>query len=123
TTSSRSRSRATGSPVSPTTSRVCSRNASTVASRFTPTSSTSDVRRDGITRTPHAMRFNPRARSLDTLQDYPPSEFRYLLDLACDLKRAKCARTEQQHLRGKEICLILDKTSIRTRCAFEVACH
>ena len=69
------------------------------------------------------MRFNLRARSLDTVQDYTPSEFRYLLDLACDLKRAKCARTEQQHLSGKEICLILDRTSIRTRCAFEVACH
>ena len=69
------------------------------------------------------MRFNLRVRSLDTVQDYTPSEFRYLLDLARDLKRAKCTRTEQQHLSGKEICLILDKTSIHTRCAIEVACH
>ena len=57
------------------------------------------------------------------MQDYTPREFRYLLDLARDLKRAKYARTEQQHLRGKEIALIFEKTSTRTRCAFEVACH
>jgi ornithine carbamoyltransferase len=69
------------------------------------------------------MQFNLRTRSLRTVQDYTPREFRYLLDLACDLKRAKYARTEQQHLRGKEICLIFEKSSIRTRCAFEVACH
>ena len=69
------------------------------------------------------MSFNLRNRSLLTVQDYTPREFRYLLDLARDLKRAKYARTEQQHLAGKEICLIFEKTSTRTRCAFEVACH
>jgi ornithine carbamoyltransferase len=69
------------------------------------------------------MSFNLRNRSLLTVQDYTPREFRYLLDLARDLKRAKYARTEQQHLLGKEICLIFEKTSTRTRCAFEVACH
>ena len=69
------------------------------------------------------MSFNLRNRSLLTVQDYTPREFRYVLDLARDLKRAKYARTEQQHLRGKEICLIFEKTSTRTRCAFEVACH
>ena len=69
------------------------------------------------------MSFNLRNRSLLTVQDYTPREFRYLLDLARDLKRAKYARTEQQHLAGKEICLIFEKTSTRTRCAFEVACY
>ncbi|HWK63366.1 MAG TPA: ornithine carbamoyltransferase [Rhizobiaceae bacterium] len=69
------------------------------------------------------MSFNLRNRSLLTVQDYTPREFRFLLDLARDLKRAKYARTEQQHLTGKEICLIFEKTSTRTRCAFEVACH
>ena len=69
------------------------------------------------------MSFNLRNRSLLTVQDYTQREFRYLLDLARDLKRAKYARTEQQRLAGKEICLIFEKTSTRTRCAFEVACH
>jgi len=69
------------------------------------------------------MSFNLRNRSLLTVQDYTQREFRYLLDLARDLKRAKYARTEQEHLKGKEICLIFEKTSTRTRCAFEVACH
>jgi len=69
------------------------------------------------------MSFNLRNRSLLTVQDYTPREFRYLLDLARDLKRAKYARTEQKHLAGKEICLIFEKTSTRTRCSFEVACY
>ena len=69
------------------------------------------------------MSFNLRNRSLLTVQDYTPREFRYLLDLARDLKRAKYARTEQKHLEGKEVCLIFEKTSTRTRCAFEVACY
>ncbi len=69
------------------------------------------------------MSFNLRNRSLLMVQDYTPREFRYLLDLARDLKRAKYARTEQKHLADKEICLIFEKTSTRTRCAFEVACH
>jgi len=69
------------------------------------------------------MSLNLRNRSLLTVQDYTQREFRYLLDLARDLKRAKYARTEQEHLKGKEIVLIFEKTSTRTRCAFEVACH
>jgi ornithine carbamoyltransferase len=69
------------------------------------------------------MSLNLRNRSLLTVQDYSQREFRYLLDLARDLKRAKYARTEQEHLKGKEIVLIFEKTSTRTRCAFEVACH
>jgi ornithine carbamoyltransferase len=69
------------------------------------------------------MSFNLRNRSLLTVQDYTPREFRYLLDLARDLKRAKYSGTEQKHLQGKEICLIFEKTSTRTRCSFEVACY
>ena len=69
------------------------------------------------------MSFNLRNRSLLTVQDYTQREFRYVLDLARDLKRAKYARTEQKHLLDKEIVIIFEKTSTRTRCAFEVACH
>jgi ornithine carbamoyltransferase len=69
------------------------------------------------------MAFNLRNRSLLTVQDFTVREFRYLLELARDLKRARYARTEQKHLEGKEICLIFEKTSTRTRCAFEVACY
>ena len=69
------------------------------------------------------MAFNLRNRSLLTVQDYTQREFRYLLDLARDLKRAKYARTEQKHLLDKEIVIIFEKTSTRTRCAFEVACY
>lgn len=69
------------------------------------------------------MSFNLRNRSLLTIQDYTQREFKYLLDLARDLKRAKYAKTEQKHLLDKEICLIFEKTSTRTRCAFEVACY
>src|SRR4029077_4554633 len=69
------------------------------------------------------MAFNLRNRSLLTVQDFTQREFHYLLDLARDLKRAKYARTEQEHLKGKEIVLIFKKTSTATRCAFEVACH
>ena len=69
------------------------------------------------------MSFNLRNRSLLTVQDMTQREFRYLLDLARDLKRAKYARSEQKALNGKEICLIFEKTSTRTRCAFEVACY
>ena len=69
------------------------------------------------------MRFTLRNRPLSTVQDFTPREFRDLLDLARDLKRAKYARTEQQHLRGKEVCLIFERSSTRTRCALEVACY
>jgi ornithine carbamoyltransferase len=69
------------------------------------------------------MSFNLRNRSLLTVQDLTQREFQYLLDLARDLKRAKYAGTEQERLKGREIVLIFEKTSTRTRCAFEVACH
>jgi ornithine carbamoyltransferase len=55
--------------------------------------------------------------------DYTPDEIRYLLDLAAELKAAKKDGTETQHLRTKEICLIFEKTSTRTRCSFEVAAY
>lgn len=69
------------------------------------------------------MAFNLRNRSLLTVQELTPREFQFLLDLARDLKRAKVARVEQPRLVGKNVCLIFEKTSTRTRCAFEVACH
>ncbi|MCX7275800.1 MAG: ornithine carbamoyltransferase [Burkholderiales bacterium] len=69
------------------------------------------------------MAFNLRNRSLLTLQDFTPEDIRYLLDLAADLKRAKTAGTETPRLQGKNIALIFEKASTRTRCAFEVAVH
>ena len=62
-------------------------------------------------------------RNFLKLLDYTPEEIRYLLDLARDLKAAKKAGKEEQHLKGKNIALIFEKTSTRTRCAFEVASH
>ena len=55
------------------------------------------------------------------LLDYKPEEIKFLLDLAADLKKAKKAGTEKQYLKGKNIALIFEKSSTRTRCAFEVA--
>ena len=69
------------------------------------------------------MGFNLKGRSFLKVMDFSQREMRYLLDLSRDLKRAKYAGTEQQHLKGKNICLIFEKTSTRTRCAFEVAAH
>ena len=67
------------------------------------------------------MAINLRGRSLLSLQHHTPGEIRYLLDLARDLKHAKTTGNERQMLRGKSIALIFEKTSTRTRCAFEVA--
>ncbi|WP_299706407.1 ornithine carbamoyltransferase [uncultured Tateyamaria sp.] len=67
------------------------------------------------------MAFNLKGRSFLKLLDFDQRELRYLLDLSRDLKRAKYSGTEQQHLRGKNICLIFEKSSTRTMCAFEVA--
>jgi ornithine carbamoyltransferase len=64
--------------------------------------------------------YNLRNRSFLTLMDYSPKEINYLLDLSRDLKRAKYAGTEQQKLRGKNIVLLFEKDSTRTRCSFEV---
>src|SRR5215203_2875877 len=64
-----------------------------------------------------------RGRHLLTLADYSPEELTYLLDLAVDLKAAKRDGREEQRLVGKEIVLIFEKDSTRTRCAFEVAAY
>lgn len=69
------------------------------------------------------MAYNLRNRSFLKLLDFTPKEIQYLLDLARDLKRAKYAGTEQPRLKGKNIALIFEKTSTRTRCAFEVAAY
>ena len=69
------------------------------------------------------MAFNLRNRSFLKLLDFTPREINFLLDLAADLKKAKYTGTEQPHLKGKNIALIFEKTSTRTRCAFEVAAH
>ena len=62
-------------------------------------------------------------RNFLALADYSADEIRYLLDLSAELKAAKKEGREEQRLKGKEIALIFEKTSTRTRCAFEVACH
>jgi ornithine carbamoyltransferase len=67
------------------------------------------------------MAFNLRNRSFVKLLDYTPEEIKFLLELSKDLKKAKYAGTEQQKLKGKNIALIFEKDSTRTRCAFEVA--
>ena len=69
------------------------------------------------------MAFNLRNRSFLKLLDFTPKEIQYLLDLARDLKRAKYTGTEQPRMKGKNIALIFEKTSTRTRCAFEVAAY
>ncbi|EKO3923276.1 ornithine carbamoyltransferase [Vibrio metschnikovii] len=67
------------------------------------------------------MAFNLRQRNFLKLLDFTPQEIQFLLSLAADLKRAKYAGTEQKTLLGKNIALIFEKASTRTRCAFEVA--
>ena len=67
------------------------------------------------------MSFNLKNRNFLTLMDFTPREIQFLLDLAIQLKKAKYAGTEQQKLKGKNIALIFEKDSTRTRCAFEVA--
>ncbi len=67
------------------------------------------------------MPFNIRNRHLLKLADFSQKEIKFLLDLSVDLKKAKYTKTEQQHLKGKNIALIFEKSSTRTRCAFEVA--
>ncbi|MET8541725.1 ornithine carbamoyltransferase [Kitasatospora sp. NPDC004799] len=69
------------------------------------------------------MAFNLRNRHFLKELDFTPQEFRFLVDLAAGLKAAKYAGTEQPRLRGRNIALIFEKTSTRTRCAFEVAAH
>jgi ornithine carbamoyltransferase len=66
------------------------------------------------------MAFNLRNRSFLKLLDFTPKEINFLLDLAADLKKAKYAGTEQPTMKGKNIVLLFEKDSTRTRCAFEV---
>jgi len=67
------------------------------------------------------MAFNLRNRSFLKLLDFTPREIDFLLDLSMDLKAAKYGGYEQARLTGKNIALIFEKASTRTRCAFEVA--
>jgi ornithine carbamoyltransferase len=67
------------------------------------------------------MAVNLKGRSFLTLMDFTPEEIRYLLDLAADLKSKKRIGSTEYSLKGKNIVLLFEKTSTRTRCAFEVA--
>lgn len=67
------------------------------------------------------MAYNLRNRNFLKLLDFTPGEIRFLLDLSLELKKAKYAGTEQPQLKGKNIALIFEKASTRTRCAFETA--
>ena len=69
------------------------------------------------------MAFNLKDRHFLKLLDFSPEEINYLLELAADLKNAKYKGSEQPLLTGKNVALIFEKTSTRTRCAFEVAAH
>ena len=69
------------------------------------------------------MGFNLRNRSFTSLLDFTPREIRFLLKLSADLKSAKYGGYEQQRLKGKNIAVIFEKTSTRTRVAFEVAAY
>ena len=67
------------------------------------------------------MKPNLKKRNFLKLLDFTPAEITYLLDLSLELKKAKKTGTEEQKLKGKNIALIFEKASTRTRCAFEVA--
>lgn len=69
------------------------------------------------------MSYNLRNRSFVKLLDFTPQEIRFLLNLARDLKAAKYGGYEQPRLKGRNIALIFEKSSTRTRCAFEVAAY
>jgi ornithine carbamoyltransferase len=69
------------------------------------------------------MAFNLRNRSFVKLLDFSPAEIKFLLKLSADLKAAKYGGYEQQHLKGKNIALIFEKSSTRTRTSFEVAAY
>ena len=66
------------------------------------------------------MAFNLKGRSFLTLLDFTSAEIQHLIDLAWTLKKAKYAGTEVPRLQGKNVCLLFQKDSTRTRCAFEV---
>ena len=64
-----------------------------------------------------------KGRDFLTLKDFTPEEIEYLVDLAASLKARKKAGIVERDMRGKNVALIFEKTSTRTRCAFEVAAH
>ena len=66
---------------------------------------------------------NLYGRDFLKLLDYTPEEITYLLDVAADLKDKKKKGIPMDVLRGKNVALIFEKTSTRTRCSFEVAAH
>lgn len=66
---------------------------------------------------------NLKGRHFLTLKDFTPEEITYLLDLSAELKRKKKEGIPVDHYRGKNVALIFEKNSTRTRCAFEVAAH
>jgi ornithine carbamoyltransferase len=74
-----------------------------------------------ISQTTTDNEFNLRSKHFLKLDDFTPQEISFLLDMATELKAAKYAGKEVQHLQGKQIALIFEKDSTRTRCAFEVA--
>jgi len=69
------------------------------------------------------MKINLKNRHFLKLLDFTPEEITYLLDLSAELKKAKKSGKETQHLKGRSIALIFEKSSTRTRCAFEVAAY
>ncbi len=69
------------------------------------------------------MAFNLRNRNFLKLLDFTPKEIKFMLDLAADLKKAKYNGTEQHNLKNKNVALIFEKSSTRTRCAFETAVY
>jgi len=69
------------------------------------------------------MAFNLRNRSFVKLLDFTPAEIKFLLKLSADLKAAKYGGYEQQRLSGKNVALIFEKSSTRTRTSFEVAAY
>ena len=79
----------------------------------------SSVKKENIKKVDN--KFNFKGRNFLTLLDYTPEEIRYLLDLSKDLKDKKHRGIEHRYLDGKNIVLLFEKTSTRTRCAFEVA--
>lgn len=64
-----------------------------------------------------------KGRDFLTLKDFTPEEIAYLLDLSAELKEKKKKGIPVDTLRGKNVALIFEKTSTRTRCSFEVAAH
>ena len=66
------------------------------------------------------MGVNVRGRSFLTLLDFTPAEIRYLLELSAEFKKMKANGVDHSYLKGKQVVLLFEKTSTRTRCAFEV---